>query len=427
MNRACGNACLLMLVGQFALVAQTPNSADTAETIRALLARIDRLEKRVADLEGTAGAARVEPPAVTASVAQPSNLSPQPPPGSHDDHLAATEAAQSAPQAPLLKLSGFSDVDFSATDQHGVKSGFNEGQFTLHTASALSKKVTVFGELTLTARPDAGTGTPPATGFNAEVERIVIRYDQSDYFKVSFGRFHTPINWWNTAFHHGAWLQTTAARPEMVQFGGKFIPVHFVGGLIEGAVPAGGLHLNYNVGVGNGRGSILSRAGDAGDVNNNRAWLVNLFVKPDRLFGLQAGGSLYRDKIGVGTRNFDEWISSAHLVWAKENPEFIAEFANVNHTETGRPGSFNSQAFYVQLGYRLPEFGQRWKPYYRWEYIHMPSSDPVFTGIPDLAGSTLGMRYDITTFSAFKLEYRNLRRPGLPRINGVFAQTSFTF
>ena len=339
MNRAWRNTCLLMLVGPFALVAQTPNSADMAETIQALLARIDRLEKRVADLEGSAAAAGVAPPVTTASAVQPATPSPQPPPGSHDEHLhARRKRGKACPKSPLLKLSGFSDVDFAATDQHGAKSGFNLGQFTLHTASALSPKVSVFGELTLTARPDAGTGSPSAPGFNAEVERIVIRYDQSDYFKVSFGRYHTPINWWNTQFHHGAWLQTTVARPEMTQFGGKFIPVHFVGGLVEGSVPAGGLHLNYNVGLGNGRGSVISRAGDAGDINNNRAWLVNLFVKPDQLFGLQAGGSLYRDKIGVGTRAFDEWISSGHVVWAKENPEFIAEFANVNHTEIGRPG-----------------------------------------------------------------------------------------
>ena len=71
---------------------------------------------------------------------------------------------QGVPQSPLLKLSGFSDIDFAATDQHGAKSGFNEGQFTLHTASALSPKVSVFGELTLTARPDAGTGSPSAPG-----------------------------------------------------------------------------------------------------------------------------------------------------------------------------------------------------------------------------------------------------------------------
>ena len=87
-----------------------------------------------------------------------------------------------------------------------------------------------------------------------EVERLVVRYDANDRFKVSFGRYHTPINYWNTAFHHGQWLQTTISRPEMTQFGGSFIPVHFIGTLVEGEVPAGGLNLNYNGGIGNGRG-----------------------------------------------------------------------------------------------------------------------------------------------------------------------------
>jgi hypothetical protein len=37
------------------------------------------------------------------------------------------------------------------------------------------------------------------------------------------------------------------------------------------------------------------------------------------------------------------------------------------------------------------------------------------------------VRYDASSFAAFKFEYRNLRRPGLPRINAAFMQTSFTF
>src|SRR5207253_7321460 len=163
------------------------------------------------------------------------------------------------------------DFNFAATDQHGAKSGFNEGQFILHLSSALSSKVSYFGELSFTARADAGMGSPPAPGFNVEVERSIIRFDQSDKLKISFGRYHTPINYWNTAFHHGQWLQTTVNRPEMTQFGGKFIPVHFVGALVEGALPSGGLNLHYNVGVGNGRGSVISRGGDAGDINNHRA------------------------------------------------------------------------------------------------------------------------------------------------------------
>jgi hypothetical protein len=114
----------------------------------------------------------------------------------------------------------------------------------------------------------------------------------------------------------------------MIQFGGRFLPVHFVGGLIEGTVPAGGLNVSYKGGVGNGRNSVISRAGDAGDVNGNRAWLVNAFAKPDKLYGLEFGGSVYGDRITLANgREFDEQIVGGHVVWNKEDPEIIAEIA----------------------------------------------------------------------------------------------------
>ena len=414
-----GVACLALLAIPASLGAQGTSAAGAEQRMAALLARIEQLERRVAELEGNSkGTARAAPVAVNTPQAETT---------AHE-HGRQPDVDQTMAVAPSLKLAGFSDFNFAATNQRGFRSGFTEGQFVLHASSALSPRVNVFGELSFTARTDAGTGTPAATGFNAEVERLLIRFDRSDYFKVSFGRYHTPINWWNTAYHHGQWLQTSISRPEMTQFGGRFIPVHFVGGLVEGAFPAQGLHLNYDVGVGNGRGSVISRGGDAGDNNNNRAWLINLFARPDRLFGLQAGGSVYRDKITLAPgREFREWISSGHIIWQKETPEIIAEFANVNHSEIGRPGAFNSQAYYIQIGYRLPWFERLWKPYYRFEYIHIPRGDAVFAGVPGLAGSVVGMRYDISGFAALKAEFRNQRRPGLPRFNGGFVQTSFTF
>lgn len=439
MKQRWGLACVWLLWIPLSLPAQATNGASPTELIQALLDRIEKLERRVAELEGANGAARagpVENPA-PATVALKQTAAPAQAGEKAQAHSAqhghpAAQAAQEAqPSYPALKLAGFSDINFSATDLRGSRSGFNEGQFTLHLSSALSPKVSAFGEITFTARPDAGTGLPAATGFNAEVERVIVRFDQSDHFKVSFGRYHTPINWWNTAYHHGQWLQTSVARPEMTQFGGRFIPVHFVGALVEGAFPARGLNLNYNLGLGNGRGSVISRGGDAGDNNNHRAWVANLFVKPDRFYGLQVGGSVYNDKVGVaGARQFYEWITSGHIVWAKETPEVIAEFANVHHREVGRSHTFNSQAYYIQAGYRLPWGEKLWKPYYRFEYIHIPRTDVVFQGVPGLAGSVVGMRYDISDFAALKLEYRRQRRPGQPRAthtNGAFLQTSFTF
>ena len=420
--------------------AQTADPA-TRELIERLLNRIDGLEKRVAELEkGGPTTARSIPPSAPAQAAQPS-----PTEAMHLAHdqapVPVTQSEATQPVYPSLKISGFGDVDFSATNLHGPSSGFGaqtlvlphsgfeEGQFTLHLSSALSPKVTVFGELTLTARNDAGTGTPPAAGFNAEVERVIIRYDLNDYFKLSFGRYHTPINYWNTAFHHGQWLQTSISRPEMTQFGGSFIPVHFVGTLVEGEVPASGLNLNYNFGLGNGRAAVISRPGDFGDVNNNRAWLANVFVKPDQFYGLQVGGSVYHDELNpLIAPAAREWIQSAHIVWHKETPEFIAEFANVTHNPIQGGVSSNSQAFYAQTAYRLP-FGQKlWKPYFRYEQIHVPKSDAIFRSVvPTFSGMTFGLRYDISSFAAFKWEYRHYDRRDLPSINGAFIQTSFTF
>jgi hypothetical protein len=349
---------------------------------------------------------------------------PPPPQPPHDEHAQADGR-----EYPRLRLSGFGDIAFSATHRPEGPRGFSEGQFALHLASELSPRVTFFGEISLTPRADAGTGSPAATGFNAEVERMVVRFDRNDRLKVSFGRYHTPINWWNTAFHHGQWLQTTIARPEMTQFGGRFLPVHFVGGLVEGALPARGWNVHYQAGVGNGRASVISRAGDAGDVNGNRAWVANLYSKPDQAYGLQFGGSIYGDKITLAnTREFNERILSAHAVWQKEDPELIFEFAAVRHREIGGVVVTWSKAFYIQAAYRLPRFDRLWKPYFRFEHVGPEARDVVFADVLALDGTTLGLRFDASPHAAIKGEFRTWRRGDeVPRNYGGFFQVCFTF
>jgi hypothetical protein len=408
--------------------AQSPAPPDQTEQIKMLLERIQILEKRLADVEtrlpGPATPALTAANAPVPSKPEPAER-PVPPAQAHQHELAEAQASvgQMEVHYPSLQIRGFGDVDFSATDQRGSTSGFSLGQLDLHLASALSRKVTYFGELTFNAQP---------TGYTVEVERSIIRYDYNDFFKLSFGRYHTPIGYWNTAFHHGAWLQTTISRPEMVRFGGTFIPVHFLGLLAEGNIPSGGAGLSYNVGVGNGRGSIISRPGDAGDNNNNRAWVANLYSRPVKLYGLQMGVSVYRDKITLPVvtptgNEFREWISAAHIVWTKESPEFLAEFANVNHRNILTNAITNNQAYYVQIAYRLPWLEKTLKPYYRFEHTHTPLNEQVFTN-QDLVQSIVGLRYDITNYAAFKAEYRNTKRlPTEPPVNGAFFQTDFTF
>jgi hypothetical protein len=187
--------------------------------------------------------------------------------------------------------------------------------------------------------------------------------------------------------------------------------------------------VSYQAGVGNGRSTVISRGGDAGDNNGHRAWLATVFSKPDRFFGLQFGGSIYGDKITqADTREFDERIVAGHVVWQREDPEIIAEFAGVRHQETGGGAVTWSPAYYVQVAYRLPQFGRLLKPYYRFEHIDIDENDPVFAGVPSLDQSTIGVRYDASLHAAFKAEYRTWTRgPDIARNYGGFFSVSFTF
>ncbi|MGH9716587.1 MAG: hypothetical protein ACRD4R_07660 [Candidatus Acidiferrales bacterium] len=339
---------------------------------------------------------------------------------------------------PNLIIQGFADVDFSAQDHEadrvglatgftppGTSSGFDLGQFVLHFSGGLSPRVSYFAEISWTAGP---------TGYTTTVERSIVRYTYNDYFSVSFGRYHTPIIYWNTAYHHGLWLQTTITRPELIQFGGRLIPVHFVGALAQGVIPGtGSLNLHYDVGIGNGRGADISLPSDAGPVNNNRAWLATVYAEPDWAYKWRFGGSVYHDKIGPANDipgYYGEWIESARLIDTSETPEILAEAANIHHSLVGGTATWNSQAWYAQIAYRIHE--GRWKPYYRFEYIHVPKGDPVFNPpsdpVPSLAGSVIGTRFDFSSYAALKMEYRISRRAaGEPHIQGLFSQIAVVF
>ena len=427
-------SAVLFAAGAWAQPADAPQQLSSAD-VQALLSRIDRLEKRVAELETKQSAAlSAAPPATTpapseaplgTAVGQAQQPKPVPGPTRPEEMEGMhTVLARAGEEYPNLKIRGFADVDFGANDIRGVNSGFQLGQFVLHFASALSPKVSYFAEVSLTATPGV---------YNVDLERTIIRYDWNDLAKLSFGRYHTPVNYWNTAFHHGAWLQTTIARPDMIVFGSRFIPVHFIGAQSEGSLPSGPLGAGYNLGIGNGRSLNIARAGDSGDVNNNRAWLGNFYLRPPALGHFQIGGSVYHDEITVpnistSPENFREWIASGHLIWTGETPEFYAEFANVHHRSelTGR--TFDNQGGYVQVAYRLPFDAKKWKPYYRYDYLEVPANEPTLPDFVNVRKSTFGMRYDISDFAAFKAEYRNGRGNPLPQRSNVLAlQTAFTF
>jgi hypothetical protein len=126
------------------------------ESVQSLLDRIQQLEKRINELEDhqrkqdAAATANLQ----TATERQGSQDNATSTPALHSEHASSSTAIREAEMHyPSLQIRGFGDVDFSATNEKGSVSGFNLGQFVLHLASPLSRKVGYFGELSFTARP----------------------------------------------------------------------------------------------------------------------------------------------------------------------------------------------------------------------------------------------------------------------------------
>jgi hypothetical protein len=319
---------------------------------------------------------------------------------------------------PEFNIMGFGDISY-ISDDGSAQNGFAIGQAVAHLSALLDDSLSVFGEFSATAKDSE---------YTFEIERAIVKYDFSDRFKVSAGRYHTPIGYWNSAFHHGAWLQTTVSRPEMVRFGSKIVPIHFVGVLLEGALPgSGALGLDYKVGVGNGRHANIARAGDAGDINSDNAWMVQINSRPRDLSGFNAGLGIYQDEVTLpASPSVEETTSSAHMAWSQGAPEVIFEYIHSTHNLMGNSNvSGGVDAWYAQFAYRLPGNKTDWKPYARAERTKVDNFDPLLgaEGL-DYEGGILGIRWDFSPYAALKAEYRNEEFNNAGRENSFRVQIS---
>jgi len=319
---------------------------------------------------------------------------------------------------PEFNVMGFGDISYISRDGSD-EDGFVIGQAVAHLTASLGDSFGVFGEFSLTGKDSE---------YSAEVERLMVKYDFSDRFKLSAGRYHTPIGYWNSSFHHGAWLQTTISRPEMVKFGSKLVPIHFVGVLLEGSLSPGNLGLSYKTGFGNGRHSNIARAGDAGDINGDKAWMLQLNSRPKKMYGLDVGLGFYSDEVSLPTSpDVEENTISAYAAWTKESPEVIFEYMHSEHelvTDSSVSGEVD--AWYGQFAYRLSGTHRQWKPYVRVEQTDVDPSDPLLgsEGL-DYDAGILGVRWDFNPYAAIKAEYRNEEFDNGGRENNFRLQISF--
>jgi hypothetical protein len=68
-----------------------------------------------------------------------------------------------------------------------------------------------------------------------ELERFHYGWQLSEDTRLLLGRFHHSATFWNTQYHHGAYMQTAIVRPSIEEFEdfGGILPMHVTGILID--------------------------------------------------------------------------------------------------------------------------------------------------------------------------------------------------
>jgi hypothetical protein len=350
-----------------------------------------------------------------------------------------------------VPLHGFADAGWreaSKSTLTGQQGGATVGTFDIYLTPQISDRIRSLFEIAFEyGHLDGQIGS--------DVERGQLGYVVNDNLLLWAGRFHTPYGYWNTEFHHGAQIQTSITRPTFLEFEDKggVMPSHSTGLWATGGMAAGGGRANYDVYVANGsriaEGQIDFNA--LHDDNNNKAVGGRLSYQfGGALDGLTIGAHGLTEEVDVygsvgyqiGTgpgavqTNLPTFrtrlgMAGAYAVYDADDWEALAEYYHFGNKDlSGSSGSHTSWAGFVQVGRAITP---RWIPYARFEEASLDQTDRYFSSLT-LGGQSykrgvLGIRYNISAKSAFKLEANHTKQTDAPLqdYNELRAQYSIRF
>jgi hypothetical protein len=256
------------------------------------------------------------------------------------------------------------------------------------------------------------------------MERMQIGWLPTSSSTIWLGRFHNPLGYWNTEFHHGNYLTTSISRPSIISFeehGGGVLPMHISGLLLEKSTDS---PVSYSLGLGAGpmlgmKGlmpvEILHPTRQQGKLSAS----ARLVYKPktDSMdeFGIfTAYTRIPTDNISMpmGSMSMGATLTgiTQTLAGAELNQEFdrlrlIGELYIV-HNRLDTSAATESHTFtsgYLQAEYAIPS---KWTLFSRIEDTADANGDPYLDLHPDFIKSRVlaGARYALGHHHSLKLE-----------------------
>ncbi len=400
---ACSASILLATAGPACADATSDRIADLERKLERSMQVIDELSNKVQRLE----AATLKPGAVAgateaeAVAARITGLEQQ-----------VSAIGNRSTEDDGIALHGFADVGLRSGNR-GAKKGANLGSVGFYLAPQFGDRVKSLVELIFEAS-DAGD-------LAVDLERVQLGYAFSDRLTLWMGRFHTPYGYWNTAFHHGAQIQTSILRPRFLDFedNGGILPAHGVGLWATGSTGIGSGKLAYDVYAANSPrigienpaipGSGVLNPNISGSTNHNAMVGTNVrYSFGGALKGLTFGVHAFKGKVdddaATAANRTDVRMAGGYGLYLENDWEVLSEYYRFSNKDiSGATGSHKSWAGYLQAG---RNFGV-WTPYARLEKTSLDQTDNYFSqqaSGQSYSRSVLGLRYDVNSKSALKLE-----------------------
>lgn len=318
--------------------------------------------------------------------------------------------------ASAFELKGFGDVNFEkvagSDKKERTHGSFFLGDLDLYISEQIDDRLDVLGEVLIELGDE-----------EVDVERFHIGYIFSDAVKIRAGRFHTPLGFWNTSFHHGAQLQPTIDRPEILKFesDGGVLPAHTIGASATGRFKLGASIFLYDLMIGNGdriekkeEGRGVLSPNVKTDDNSNKSIAFSLAVKPGLMPGLKVGisGDILRiqseedvliDGVPVDVKQF---IVTPALLYSMNNLDIWGEYFYIkNEDKKGIVEDKTSNGYYLLFTYNLND---QWIPYILHESRNIEGGDRYFRALAatDIHETIGGVRYNSSYRSCIKVEGR---------------------
>jgi len=327
-------------------------------------------------------------------------------------------------QSAGVPLHGFISVGYANLPKNpGLpKSGFQMANVDFYMTPNFGDQLKALMELNL-EYTDQGVLT-------YDLERFEIGYTVNDMVNLWGGRFHTPFGEWNTAYHHGHYIQTSIDRPRFVAFEdqGGFMPSHTVGVMESGTMRVnGGDRFSFDVFAGNG--SRIIPASDGNNIGVSLGNQLEFNPKGDDNGSLAVGGRasyVIGNTLTLGVHALSETVNTYDgsnvqqnstkvkfyggfyfLEW--NNWESIAEYYKFKNENVSGPqgntGTHDSWAGFAQLSYT---FNNIWTPYVRTEKAATDQTDYYFASLESGRAYTrnvAGIRWDFNKSAALKFEF----------------------